>query len=296
MHFTRNGLVTATKVLVTTVAGCCAIAVGQGVAAASPGGPGAPPAQPTIGQYSTLESQTLVGTEAQREATKQMQVKQLYAKAAAQWASAKATGVVSPDSLPTSLNLGEPYYQQVNEDWCGPATVVMIADYMHTGWTGMSSHDQQARAAYWLGTTSDGTAWYGSDNVPNYPGSSWYPVEDVLDYTRYVHNLGMPYVATPLPGTPTKSQQDTFKQDLVVDMNNHLPEAANQYSITGYNLPYQPNQPWMHWWSARGYESSGAITGINDPAAFANGVEHWVTTEGGAHTVVIALGGRGYIF
>jgi hypothetical protein len=257
------------------------------LAVGAPAGVGSSPPLPTIGQYSSLASAPLTGDELQRHQKRQAQAAAFYSAMSTRNASAEATATAA-------LNLAEPYQKQINEDYCGAATTVMVADDLHVGWSGTAT-TQQTAAGHLLNTTDAGTAWYGADNVPSYPGTSWYPVEDVLNYELYTHSKGEWYVATPVSGTPTASQQTVFKQFLVQDIADGYPEADNQYSIPNYQLPYQPNGTWYHWWSARGYKSSGAQTGINDPAQWANGVEHWVTTNGGAHTVVTALGGRGYI-
>lgn len=261
------------------------------VAGASPGGAGAAPPGATIGQYGPDSSRPLAGTEQQRTAAKQQRATEYYRALTARTADG-----VHPDAA-TSANLAEPYYQQVNEVYCGPATTTMVAGYLGVGWSG-STQSQQDAAANLLGTTNDGTSWYGKDNVPSYPGTSWYPVQDVLNYRLYqAHGqAGEWYTATPLPDSPTSAQQSQFVTNLVYSVSHGYPQADNQYSIPGYQLPYQPNGTWYHWWSARGYQNSGNTTGINDPAAWANGQEHWVTTKGGAHTVVVALGGRGYIW
>lgn len=257
---------------------------------ASPGGASARPPEPAIGQYSSQHSRPLTGAELQRTAAKQRRADDYYRALMARTANG-----VRPAA--TSANLDEPYYQQVNEIYCGPATTTMVADYLGVGWTG-SAQSQQDAAAHLLGTTNDGTSWYGKDNVPSYPGGSWYPVQDVLNYRLYqAHGqAGEWYTATPLPDSPTAAQQNQFVSNLVYSISHGYPQADNQYSIPGYQLPYQPNGTWYHWWSARGYQDNGNVTGINDPAAWANGQEHWVTTKGGAHTVVVALGGRGYIW
>jgi hypothetical protein len=282
---------TSGRLILAVGAGLVGSQLVAGLALASPGGAGASPPQPTIGEYSADLSRPLTGADQQRTAAKQQRATAYY-----QALMARAKDGVHPDAA-TSANLAEPYYQQVNEVYCGPATTTMVAGYLGVGWSGSPSSQQDA-AADLLGTTNDGTSWYGSDNVPSYPGTSWYPVQDVLNYRLHqAHGQsGEWYTATPLPDSPTAAQQTQFATNLVYTISHGYPEADNQYSIPGYQLPYQPNGTWYHWWSARGYQDSGNTTGINDPAAFANGQEHWVTTKGGAHTVVVAIGGRGYIW
>jgi hypothetical protein len=268
---------------------------------------GAPPL-PTVGEFDSTRAQPLTGAELTALQKRQARAAAYYTTKMNRLRQMQAAG--TDIATATTGNLAEPYYQQINEDFCGAATTVMISDYLGFGWSGHSSTYQQDQAGYWVKTDgayknssgtiifpdSSGTAWYGVDNVPSYPYGSYYPIMDWLNYKNWQQTGGPWYQAVPLPDTPSSSDQSYFLNALVLDVDSDHPEADNQYSISGYQLPYQPNGTWRHWWSARGYQNSGHTTGINDPAAFANGVEHWVTTTGGAHTVVIALGGRGYIW
>jgi len=102
---------------------------------------------------------------------------------------------------------------------------------------------------------------------------------------KYSTKLARPLTASELRTIPQKQSKAS-----------HHPEADTQYSTPGYQLPFQPNGTWYHWWSARAYKNGGNTTGINDPAAWANNTEQWATTTGGAHTVVMPMGGRGYIW
>ncbi|HZE48280.1 MAG TPA: hypothetical protein VE074_01890, partial [Jatrophihabitantaceae bacterium] len=137
-------------VVVAAVAGFVVSQLAPGSAGASPGGPGAAPPQPTIGQYSSASSRPLTGAELQRDAAKQQQASSYY-----RGLMARADGR-PPPAAATSANLAEPYYQQVNEIFCGPATTTMVADFLGVGWTGSAS-SQQSAAAQLLGTTDDGT-------------------------------------------------------------------------------------------------------------------------------------------
>jgi hypothetical protein len=231
---------------------------------------------------------------------KQARSSQFFANASAAWRGAKVASGGSAAMLattPTSLTLAEPLYQQINESWCGPTTVAMIAAYLHVGWGGTVANQENAAASLLRTTMADGTAWYGPDNVPNYPGSSWYPVHDLLNYQMYRNGRSSWYVVNPLPGSPSSTDQANFKANLVTDINDGFPEADDQYSVPGYNIGYQPNnQTLYHWWSARGYTGSGGTTYFNDPAAWSQGRMSYAQTTGGQHTVVVALGGRGYIW
>lgn len=275
--------------LLAGMVGLCSLAA-WAVPAQAASGRGAPPL-PTIGQYSTTLSRPVTGADLAKLEAKQRRANSFMAHRAALAAQA---GTATPLAASTG-NLAEPYYHQINEDYCGPATFSMVVDYKGFGWN-TDVNQKQYNAANLLGTTSAGTAWYGSDNVPSYNGSSWYPMQDAMNYRLYLGGADEWYSVQALPGSPTGAQQTAFASNLVYDVSQSWPEMDNQYSVPGYQLKYQPNGTWYHWWSARGYQSNGAVTGINDPAAWSNGVEHWVTTTGGAGTVVVALGGRGYIW
>jgi hypothetical protein len=252
-----------------------------------------PEGYPTLTEYSSAHSVPLRGADLQREKAKEAQANAYVA------ARTKAIATMTPAAAAaaSSLNLGEPYIQQITDYYCGAATTAMVAGYLHTGWSGATPAAQQQRAAHWLNTTTDGTAWVGNDNVPYYPGTSSYPVMDVLNYTLYVHHRALQYVATPLPSNPTGAQQAQFRNNLVSDINAHLPEADNQFTGRDGQLPYQPpNRVIYHWWSARGYQNNGNITLINDPAKWGSNGEKSAWTTGGNGTVVTALGARGYVW
>jgi hypothetical protein len=212
-------------------------------------------------------------------------------------------------ALVTTKTLAEPYYQQINESFCGAATLTMAAGYLGAGWSGTTTSQQNA-AGYLLGTdgaykdsngvvhfpNSSGTAWYGSDNVPSFPKSSWYPMADALNYQLYKAGKSTWYDVVALPGTPTSAQQIDFRDHLYFDTTQNHPGEDNQYSIVDYEIGFQPKGAWQHWWSARGYANNGETTYFNDPASWSAHRMSSAPTRGGAHTVVVALGGRGYIW
>lgn len=269
----------------------------QGVAVASPGGPGAAAPLPTIGQYSSASSLPVAGDQASRNAAKQAQAAQYYA---ARLAAQAHAGAITPAVTSATLSVG--YQQQVNEDFCGAATVAMIMGFLGTGWSGSAS-TQQTAAGHLLATDEDGnsgTAWYGTDNVPSYPYSSWYPVQDAMDYRIYTIKGHTWYDVVALPGSPSSSQASQYEQNLVFDVDQHYPVAANQDSIPGYQIGYQPSGYWQHWWAGRGYAGTGATTYFNDPASWSDYRMSSAASWGGDaehhHTVVEALGARGYIW
>lgn len=159
----RRSIARARAVL---IAGAAALLAGQGVALASPGGPGAQPPQPTISEYSTQMARPLTAAELARGAAKE-------AEAQAHWRDVqKKRQGATPYATANDLGVG--YQGQINYYYCGPATTAMIAGSIGDGWGGTATQQQNAAANLLATTASGGTAWYGSDNVPNYPYGSWY--------------------------------------------------------------------------------------------------------------------------
>jgi hypothetical protein len=280
------------KAVLAAAVGCTLMVAGQGLADATPGGPGAAPPLPAIGQYSHAHSRPLSGRDLQFS-------QQKTAKARAHWTKVqqRLSTAGTGDALMTATtyrDLAVGYQPQVNEVYCGPATTAMIAHFIGVGWAGTNSQQQQSAASL-LGTTNNGTAWYGADNVPSFPYGSWYPVADSLDYRIYKSTGNTWYDAQPVAGSPSSSESTTYKQNLTFDVDYDYPMALNQYSIPGYQFYYQPNQSWQHWLVSRGYSGTGSSTIVNDPgwSAGNNATVPSVSVPG---SVLEAVGGRGYIW
>ena len=269
-----------------TVAALCTSLLTDQSAFASPGGAGATPPLPTIGEYSPLHSRVVNDGRAMSPGKQKAWTARLRATNQGRRVALAAA---------TTKSLAEPLYVQKTGYYCGPTTLAMVTTYLGVGWGG-SQGTQQDSAANLLGTTSDGTAWYGSDNVPSFPKSSWYPMEDALNYRLYRVGKSTWYDHVSLPDTPTSAQQVDFRDHLTFDIDQGYPGEDNQYSIPGYQIGFQPSGTWYHWWSARGYANSGEITYFNDPASWSQGRMSSETTRGGKGTVVMALGARGYIW
>jgi hypothetical protein len=268
------------------VGAACALVIPQSAASASPAGPKGAPPLPTISEFSSVLSRPVTDAPSMDPAKKSA------------WTNAQKQAQASGRTtmaLATSNRLAEHLYQQINESYCGPATLAMVTNYLGVGYAGTGS-DQQSPAASLLGTNGDGTAWYGSDNVPSYPKSSWYPMQDAVNWRLYHAGKSMWYDVVALPGSPTSAQQIAFRDHLTFDIDHNYPGEDNQYSVNGYQIGYQPPGTWYHWWSARGYQNNGEVTEFNDPAQWSAGRMSHATTRGGPHTVVVALGGRGYIW
>jgi hypothetical protein len=251
---------------------------------ATPGGPGVAPPLPPITQY---------GSAPARLSDRPLAMAPAKARAWQERRRLAASGRTL--SATTHRILSVPLYQQKNGYYCGPATLAMVTKYLGVGWSG-SSGSQQDAAAQLLRTTTDGTAWCGADNVPTFPKSSWYPMEDALNYRLYRAKKSSWYDHVSLPASPTAAQQITFRDHLTFDIDHGYPGADNQASDVGFQIGSQPYGAWQHWWVARGYDKNGETTYFNDPAAWSHGQVSREKTRGTAGSVVPALGSRGYIW
>jgi len=292
----RLGLAVAVGVGVTLVASGVAVAspgngaseFAPGHGGTPPGHGGTPPGHATIGQFDKLPAPPLDGAELAADQAKQTEANAYVARKAL----ARTGGVLS-------RSLGVPLYQQPNYYSCGPTTLAMITTYLGVGYPGTVAQ-QVAAASYDLGTTTAGTAWYGADNVPSYPKGSWYPMQDALNWRLYNAGRATWYLVHALPGSPTDSDASWYMYGLQFDTDDSWPIAANQYSILNYQIGGQPNQTIQHWWATYGYDNYGWTTKFNDPApwpvATQRSAPSWDATAAHQHTVVEALGGRGYIW
>ena len=162
---------------------------------------------------------------------------------------------------------------------------------------GRDTGSQLTAPTSFLATTqANGTGWTGGDNVPYYPGTSSYIMQDLFNWRLYQEGgTGYEwYTSVVVPKNPSSSQTSTYKTDLVYDITSYFPEALNQFAV-GYNnnLPWQGLGAWQHWMSARGYASSGAQTIVNDPGWTA-GNDATVTSVGVQGTITYMFGGHGY--
>lgn len=279
-------------------------------ATASPASSKGTPPGATIGQYSQALAPAVTGVPRQRADAKAAAAAKFYQQSQAAW-KAQASGTKTPmacipscptPSAPVAKTLPVPYMQQATENWCGPTTLAMISAYKGVAFAGSTEYDKELAAAKLVtdpdtGSTWDArsTDWYGKDSVPSGSWSSYYPMQDALNYKTYNLDHSGWYAPVALPGNPTSDQQSAFRAALVGDVYNWWPIAANQDSVTNYNIGFQPNQPWQHWWAAIGYSNSGNTTLFNDPASWSQRRTSSAPTTGGQHTVVEALGGRGYV-
>ncbi len=264
-------------------------------AGAKPPKPGAPGL--TIGQYDHKTAPPLAPADERRDHAKQvaatahMQAK-LRAQAALRTNGMRADAATQ-DLAATTRSLGVSYQIQQEPSWCGPTTLAVILGYKGWGWTG-SQYTQQSAAASLLGVSADGggTPWVGSDNVPT--GGPWvssYPMQDALNYQDYRHTHNTFWAPNAVPDSPSSADISEYQRDLVADIDVGYPFANNEYAAPSAHLQKQPYETIMHWFASSGYASSGATTYFADPG-WGGGTRSQDTT----HRVVVAIGGRGFIW
>lgn len=210
-------------------------------------------------------------------------------------AQKEATPERSAHASAANLNVG--YQLQGKGHWCGPASVAMVTNYLGIGWHG-EPYEQQKAAAELLGTDEHGgTFWKGKDNVPIFPGSSAYPIEDILDFELYSRHMDIYYMVQEVPSSGGEEYEAQYKKRLVYDIDDEHPMVLHQYSIPGFHFPWQPQNlnKISHYIVARGYSDNGDTTIINDPG-WSAGENSSAPSAGAGGSVVIALGGRGYVF
>jgi hypothetical protein len=171
---------------------------------------------------------------------------------------------------------------QVRTYWCGPATLETLVQ--------ASDVDiSQKTAAKRLKATRNGTNWYS--------GGGTYPMEKALE--RY--SDGFDYTPANLPYSPSKADQQTFKERLVTDVAVHRQGiAGNAVEVrNGPHLNGHPNRAIYHWVAVRGYDDDGETTRYADPVAgssisWAGPVDRY--NEIDTDKIVTIFGARGYIW
>ena len=131
------------------------------------------------------------------------------------------------------------------------------------------------------------------DNVPTGgPWESSYPIQDALNYQDYRHTGNTYWAPNAVPATPTSADITEYKNDLVTDIDVNYPFANNEYAAPNHQLQKQPpNTMIMHWFAANGYNGAGTYTYFADP-----GWGGGTVSENTTHDVVVAIGGRGFIW
>jgi hypothetical protein len=278
------------------IASLAAAAVWPAPAGARPTKPGPPGL--TIGQYDHKTAPPLSPADQRRDDIKQAAAAaHMRAKLRAQTAvrtNRAATDAATQDLATTTRSLGVSYQIQQEPSWCGPTTLAIILGYKGWGWSG-SSYTQQSAAASLLGVSANGggTPWIGGDNVPT--GGPWvssYPMQDALNYQDYRHTGNTFWAPNAVPGSPSSADINEYEGDLVADIDVSYPFANNEYAAPNNQLQKQPsNTMIMHWFASSGYASSGATTYFSDPG-WGGGTRSYDST----HDVVVAIGGRGFVW
>lgn len=205
-------------------------------------------------------------------------------------AEALAAGV-DPDATSNTLT-GTQQAQQTGY-WCGPAAT---AGALAVRGVSVS----QTSAAGLLGTTTNGTDWSGSDGSVPAAYQTSHPVADVLTYE--LHGQGATYLPVGLPDSPTSADVSTYEANLVEDIDNGWDLVGNAWEVPGgpHLVGHPSNQEIFHYFTMRGYTSSGANTEYQDSVhgassiSWSSGVPAYSTLS--SNTITVINGGRGYIW
>lgn len=175
------------------------------------------------------------------------------------------------------------WVQQINNYYCGPATLVTMLKAVDVSRT-------QSQAASMLGTTTAGTDWYNGTT---------YPMASAMNS---VVPSGVTYYAQALNTSPTSAQKTTFRTRLVADVNDQFGIAGNAWEVVGGPrlVGHPTNREIFHWIPIRGYSSSGGSTHYVDPAAGAASISWGAGVPKNSaiptNTMATILGGRGYVW
>jgi hypothetical protein len=200
-------------------------------------------------------------------------------------------GGASPDATGKTLT-GTQQAQQTYY-WCGPAATASALAVR-----GVSV--SQSTAANQLGATVNGTDWSGSDgNIPA-AYQTGHPVADVLSYQ--LHGQGATYYPVGLPDSPSSSNVSAYQANLVTDIDNGWDLVGNAWEVPGgpHLVGHPSNQEIFHYFTIRGYSSSGANTQYQDSVhgassiSWSSGVPAYSTLS--SNTITVINGGRGYVW
>jgi hypothetical protein len=182
----------------------------------------------------------------------------------------------APEDMATS---GPPVKKTLTFTWqgeqkyyyCGPSTAFMGLS-VH-----MANPPTQDELAAFMGTTTGGTNYIGL--VAN----AW---NHYLNITKY-------YETDITGSTPTQAQRDQLKKDIVHTIEAGYPVGVNV--VSGWRPPnYPPTGTIYHYITIMGYDQSGDLVLVGDPAATGCGVgqcgnpnadfghvaeSYWITTQ-----------------
>lgn len=190
-------------------------------------------------------------------------------------------------SYPSSASLVANQTPQSTSYYCGPAAVHEALDALGVWLT-------QPDAAYYLHTTTDGTAWSGAGTSPTN-----YPIPDVLNRFQSRNY----YVPQPV-SSPTSSAINTYESDLEQDISAmRAPLIGNAYETPGssYHLNGHPSDHTiLHWFEIRGYYGSGGTTLYEDSVHGAASIS-WsgnvpAYSSQPSYQIVTIISARGYIW
>lgn len=196
-------------------------------------------------------------------------------------------------TAPAPELLGADQQQQLTQSYCGPTSAAETLGDLGVGIS-------QSTAAGYLDTTeSEGTAWGGSDSVPDPKsygyGASDSPITHLLNYEIREWYYG----PVQLPPAPTSAQVTTYEWDLVDDVVDLHPVVAGLYMEYSPMLPGWPSGIYYHWIVLRGYYSYGATTAYEDSATDMDIYAGWhvdAYNTISSPTLAVIMGDFGYIW
>lgn len=193
---------------------------------------------------------------------------------------------VTPDSLYYGRYLPVVQQGQINGYYCGPAAVSELLSY-----TAPSTN--QNDAAYWLYTTTDGTAWSGWNRAPA-PYYTGHPVPDVINYRRGTSF----YVPVTLPSYPTSTDVSNYIRRMTADIDGNYPVVGDAWEVANWpHLFNHPNLTIFHWFTINGYYVNGNQTDYLDSATTVwSQVQAYNFYFDSNTLVTYILGGRGYVW
>ncbi|HEY3504169.1 MAG TPA: C39 family peptidase [Actinocatenispora sp.] len=193
----------------------------------------------------------------------------------------------------TSRTLRGTQQAQQTSYWCGPAAV---SGALAVRGVSLS----QTGTANLLRTTTDGTDWSGTNAGVPKAYQTGYPVADVLSYK--LHAAGAKYHPVGLSYDPTAKEKSAYRTRLVTDVDNGWDMVGDAWEAPGgpHLVGHPGNQEIFHWFTIRGYSSSGAYTQYQDSVhgassiSWASGVPAYSTMS--SDTITTINGGRGYVW
>jgi len=193
---------------------------------------------------------------------------------------------VTPDSLYYGRYLPAVQQGQITSYYCGPASVSELLNYLNPATT-------QSDAAYWLNTTTGGTAWSGWDPAPA-PYYTGHPVSDVLNYKR----ASSWYIPVGLSYYPSPTDVSTYIWRMAFDLDYNYPLVGNAWEVAwGPHLNGHPiNLQIFHWFTINGYYVNGNQTDYLDSATTVWSSVPAYNFYFDSPTLVAILGGRGYVW